>query len=56
MVIIPRPVLLAGTTSPDVGIRGRVMRSKDMRRIPSRDVIKVANIARRVGRHQVVGK
>ena len=53
-VIIPRPVPLAGTTSPDIGIRGRVMRGKDMRRTPSRDVIKVANIARRVGRHQVM--
>ena len=54
--IIPGPVAVTGTTSPDIEIRGRAKKAGDVRRITSRDVIKVANIARRVRRHWDVGE
>ena len=53
--IIPRPVPPIGLTSPDVGVGIMVMRVKDMRRIPSRDVVEVAGIlVREVGRHDMM--
>ena len=48
---IPGPVPGAGSSPPDVGIGRGVMRVKDVRRIPSRDVVKVVNIVGRARRH-----
>ena len=47
MVIIPRPVPLAGSTPPDVWIGRGAARVEGVRRIPSRDVIEVMNIVGR---------
>ena len=52
MVITPRPVPSTGLASPNVGIGFVVTRVENMRRITSRDVVKVAKILiGEVGRH-----
>ena len=50
------PAIIPGTgrSPPDVGIGREMMRVTDMRRIITRDVIEVVNIATRVGRHVLV--
>ena len=44
----------AGRSPPDVGIGREMMRVVDVRRIITRDVIKVVNISARAGRHVLV--
>ena len=51
MTAIPAPVPGAGGSPPDVGIGRGTTRVTNMRRIVSGDVVKVANIASRAGRH-----
>ena len=48
LLVITRPIPLAGSTSPDVWIGRGMTRVEDMRRIPSRDVVVVVNIVSRV--------
>ena len=50
-LVIPGPVPLASSTPPDVWIGKWLVRVEDMRRIPSRDVVIVANIVGRARRH-----
>ena len=51
LTAIPAPVPGAGGSPPDVGIGRGTTRVTNMRRIISGDVVKVANIASRAGRH-----
>ena len=54
LMAVPGPIPGAGSSPPDVGIGRGVTRVKDMRRIPTREVVIVTNIVGGVGRHMLI--
>ena len=54
LTTIPGPIPGAGRSPPDVGIGRGATRVTDVRRIITRDVVKVMNIAAGAGRHVLV--